>query len=351
MQTLTSPFLGSKCLRLNALKRGLALVIAGMTFAAQAFAEDPAQQTVRLGHSAPYSFVIFANGNLQRAVKAERAVVLVHGVKRNADDYFQSGQRLLENAGLTADNTLLLAPNFLNDMDTRAGDDMPLWPRDKWMHGTQSNGERSGIYAFAVLDDLLGYLGDRQRFPQMKEVVMIGHSAGGQLMQRYTVMGHADQALASKGIAVRYVVSSPSSYVYLEDSRLQDDAFKPVVTIMCPSYSRYRYGLVKAPAYLARQGLNDEQLFRRYAARDVTYMVGALDKNPRDRVMDRTCGANMQGSTRVERQLTYLRYEQFLSAKWGVEIRHPQFQVQGIGHNAARLFASKNVASALFPSH
>lgn len=330
--------------------RGVALVIAGLAVVPQAVAAE-AQQTVRLGASTPYSFVVFANSDLQGVVTAERAVVLVHGVRRNADDYFQSGQRLLENAGLTAADTLLLAPNFLNDMDKRAGADMPLWPRDKWMHGTRSNGDRPGIYAFSVLDDLLAYLSDRQRFPQMKEVVMIGHSAGGQLMQRYTVMGRADQALAARDIAVRYVVSSPSSYVYLEDSRLQDDAFKPVVTIMCPSYSRYRYGLGNAPAYLTQQGLSAEQLFRRYADRNVTFMVGSLDKNPRDRMIDRTCGASMQGSTRVERQLTYMRYEQFLSAKWGVEVRHPQFQVEGIGHNAARLFASQPVADALFPSH
>jgi pimeloyl-ACP methyl ester carboxylesterase len=341
--------LDSTRLGLAAFWRGMALVIAGGAVVPQVLAAQ-AQQTVRLGTFTPYSFVVFANADLHHVVTAERAVVLVHGVKRNADDYFQSGQRLLEKAGLTAADTLLLAPNFLNDMDTRAGPDMPLWPRDKWMHGTRSNGERPGIYAFSVLDDLLAYLGDWQRFPQMKEIVMIGHSAGGQLMQRYTVMGGADQALAARGIAVRYVVSSPSSYVYLEDSRLQDGAFKPMVTIMCPSYSRYRYGLGKPPAYLTRQGLSGEQLFRRYAARDVTYLVGALDKNPRDRVMDRTCGANMQGSTRVERQLTYMRYEQFLSAKWGVEVRHRQFQVEGIGHNAARLYASETVANTLFPA-
>lgn len=332
------------------LLRGMALVLATTLFTPHAFAA-PAQQTIHLGTATPYSFVVFANADLQGAVNVTRAVVLVHGVKRNADDYFQSGLKLLAQAGLTADDTLLLAPNFINDLDKRAGADMPLWPRDKWMHGTRSHGDRPGIYAFSVLDDLLAYLGDRQRFAHLKEIVMIGHSAGGQLMQRYTIMGHADQALANRGIAVRYVVSSPSSYVYLDENRLQDDAFAPVVTVMCPSFSRYRYGLDKAPQYLTRQGLNAEQLFRRYAARNVTYMVGARDNDPRNRVLDRSCGASMQGSNRLERQLTYMRYERFLAEKWGVDIRHGQFQVEGIGHNAARLFASETVARTLFPPH
>lgn len=309
------------------------------------------QQTLRLGQAKPYNFVTFANADLQQAVPATRAVVLIHGVRRNADDYYQNGLNLLKKAGLTSTDTLLLSLNFLTDTDPRAGADMPLWARDKWMHGVDSEKGRPGIAGFSVLDDLLVHLADRKRFPDLKEIVLIGHSAGGQLMQRYSILGDGDERLAGSGISVRYVVSSPSSYVYFENSRLQDGAFQPVRTIMCPSFSRYRYGLDRAPFYLTRQGLDTEQLFRRYAARDVTYMVGERDNNPRDRIMDRTCGASMQGSNRVERQLNYLRYEAFLSSKWGVPIRHRQFQVAGIGHNVARLFATETAANGIFPTH
>ncbi len=309
------------------------------------------QQILRLGQTSPYNFLVFANADLQRAVPASRAVLLIHGVQRNADDYYRNGLGLLEKAGLDTSDTLLLAPNFLNEADRRAGADMPLWPRDKWMHGTDSEKGRPGIAAFSVLDDLLSYLANRRRFPAMREIVLIGHSAGGQLMQRYSILGDGDERLADSGIGVRYVVSSPSSYVYFEDSRLQDGIFKPVRTIMCPSFSRYRYGLDRAPFYLTRQGLGPEQLFRRYARRDVTFMVGERDNDSGNRVMDRTCGANMQGAHRVERQLNFVRYEAFLSEKWDVPIHRPQFQVAGIGHNAARLFASETVARALFPTH
>jgi len=306
------------------------------------------QQILRLGESAPYNFLTFASADLQQPVPAKRAIVLVHGVRRNADDYYQNGLSLLHKAGLTADDNLVLAPNFLNDADSRAGQDMPLWPRDKWMHGTESTQGRPGIAAFAVLDDLLLYLADRQRFARLSEIVLIGHSAGGQLMQRYSLLGDGDERLAGSGIQVRYVVSSPSSYLYLEDSRLQDGAFKPVRTVMCPSFSRYRYGLDRAPFYFTRQGLNAEQLFRRYAARDVTFLVGERDNKPNDRVMDRTCGASMQGPHRVQRQLNYLRYEAFLSQKWSVPIAHRQFLVADTGHNAARLFATETAANAVF---
>lgn len=331
------------------LRRKAILVIALLATALHCGLVSASQQLLRLGQNEPYDFLAFANADLDAAVPASRAVVLVHGVRRNADDYFENGQSLLNKAGLDARDTLLLSLNFLTAEDSRAGSDMPLWARDKWMHGTASGKGRRGIDAFAVLDDLLLYLADRQRFPGMQEIVLIGHSAGGQLMQRYSILGDGDERLTSTGIKVRYVISAPSSYVYIEDSRLQDGTFQPVRTVMCPSFSRYRYGLDRAPFYLTRQNLGAEQLFRRYAARDVTFMVGERDNDPWHRVLDRTCGANMQGAQRVERQLNYLRYEAFLSSKWGVPIHHRQITVAGIGHNAARLLDTQIVADTLFP--
>lgn len=331
------------------LRRQAVLAVALLTTALYCGFASASQQLLRLGQNEPYNFLAFANTDLNGASPASRAVVLVHGVRRNADDYYQYGQSLLKKAGFDANDTLLLSLNFLTAEDSRAGSDMPLWARDKWMHGTASSKGRRGIDAFAVLDDLLLYLADRQHFPAMQEIVLIGHSAGGQLMQRYSILGDGDERLATTGIKVRYVISAPSSYVYIEDSRLQEGSFKPVRTVMCPSFSRYRYGLDRAPFYLTRQNLGAEQLFRRYAARDVTFMVGERDNDPWHRVLDRTCGANMQGAHRVERQLNYLRYEAFLSSKWGVPIHHPQITVAGIGHNAARLLATQIVADTLFP--
>ncbi len=308
-----------------------------------------APYVMRLGQNAPYDFLTYANADVTSASRASRAVVLVHGVRRNADDYFETGLKLLNNAGLDASDNLLLSLNFLTAEDRRAGNDMPLWARDKWMHGTASEQGRSGIEAFAVLDDVLAYLADRKRFPALKEVVLIGHSAGGQLMQRYAVLGEGDGRLARQGIAVRYVISSPSSYLYLDGDRMQAGNIGPVSAADCPDYNRYRYGPEAAPPYLARQHLGVEQLVRRYAARNVIFMVGERDDNPEHRVLDRSCAAALQGPNRLERQRNYLRYEAYLSQKWSVVIHHPQITVAGVGHNAARLLTRDSVARRLFP--
>nr|WP_315418462.1 hypothetical protein [uncultured Pseudomonas sp.] len=313
--------------------------------------EADARQVLRLGHDGnAYPFLVYANADLYNPPSSiERAVVILHGVQRDGDEYFKTGRKLLGNARLQNTSTLLLAPNFLTPTDSGISDDMPLWPRDKWMHGIESQYGHKGIPAFQVLDDLVAYLSDRQRYPALKEIVMVSHSAGAQLMQRYAVMNDLDGGLKAHGLSIRYVVASPSSYVYFEDSRLQDGAFKPVVTIMCPSYSRYRYGLDGAPAYLLKQHLTSRQVFARYAARDITYLVGAQDNNPTSRVLDSSCGASYQGGTRLDRQLNYVSYEQFLASQWQIPLRHPQHTIPGIGHNAARLLGDKAVARMLFP--
>ncbi|TLP53941.1 MULTISPECIES: alpha/beta fold hydrolase [Pseudomonas] len=302
-----------------------------------------APHILHLGQGRGYDLLAYAN---LAQPQATRAVIIVHGVRRNAEDYYRSGEVLLHNAGLERSTTLLLAPNFLTTQDPLARDSMPLWPKDGWMQGSESSAGQRGIAAFSVLDDLLAYLADRQRYPHLKEIVLIGHSAGAQLMQRYALLGTGDQRLQALGIKVRYGVSSPSSYLYLDPHRPQGDGFTD--NGLCADYNRYRYGLEQPPAYLTRQRLDARQLLQRYAARDVTYLVGARDTHADSKVMDHRCGAQVQGRNRVERQLGYMRYEAFLSQAWGVAIAHRQFLVPGVGHSAAQLFAAPAVAHQLF---
>lgn len=303
-----------------------------------------AAQVLQLGRAQPYDLLAYSNADQLRPELAERAVVIVHGVRRNAQDYYAGARQLLANAGLGGPAVLLIAPNFLSADDSPATDAMPLWPKDRWMQGSESSAGRRGIATFSVLDDLLAYLADSRRFPRLKEVVLIGHSAGAQLMQRYAVLGKA-----VAGLPVRYVISSPSSYLYLDANRPTPTGFAPLPGKHCPGYNQYRYGLERPPAYLVSQGLDAKQLFRRYAARNVTYLVGERDTHAASRIMDHSCGAEAQGRDRVQRQLGYLRYERFVSRAWAVDIAHRQFVVPGVGHNAAHLLASPQVARWLFP--
>ena len=86
----------------------------------------------------------------------------------------------------------------------------------------------------------------------------------------------------------------------------------------------------------------------RYAARDVTYLLGGADNNPEHRLLDKTCGAEAQGSTRLARGTAYLQYE-FLLASRGkpVTLHRAGYEVRGVGHDGKNMFGSECGAQVL----
>jgi pimeloyl-ACP methyl ester carboxylesterase len=309
--------------------------------------QQPGEQVIDLeAAGVAYPFAVYSNIDMRKPVAGiSRAIILVHGVKRDADRYFGVGLRLLEAARLDASNTLLLVPHFLTQSDTSPDSNIPLWRGGNWMQCQDSRGKEA-INSCGVLDDIARYLSSGKRFPVLKEIVFVGHSAGGQLMQRYAVLNNSEEALGKTGIRVRYVISSPSSYLYLDDNRPEGESFKPVNTILCPGYNNFRYGLGNMVPY--GQGLDGEQLFKRYAAREVLYLVGAQDNDPAYESLDKSCGAAMQGTDRLDRHRNYLRYEQFLARKWKTPVKRGVMVVPGAGHEAADIFESRDVAAKIF---
>jgi pimeloyl-ACP methyl ester carboxylesterase len=328
----------------------VAMVMGLAFFAAPSFAvteKAPVQQTIILGSEGiAYPFSVYSNTELrQENAGIRRAVIFLHGVKRDADRYFSVGQGLLQNVQLDVSTTLLLAPHFLTSSDKATDPKIPLWRGDNWMQ-CQAASDHESVNSCGVLDDIARYLSTGKRFPALKEIIFIGHSAGGQLMQRYAVLNTAEEALRKASISVRYVISSPSSYLYLDDNRPEGEDFKPVRSILCPGYNNFRYGPDNMTPYA--QGIDGKQLFRRYAARDVLYLVGAKDNNPDHRLLDKSCGAALQGADRLSRHRNYLRYEQFLAQKWGTPVTRGGLEVSGAGHEAASIFESRDVAERIF---
>ena len=328
----------------------LAMALLAPMAAVQARKNDATPQIVTLTDAGkPFNFAIYANLDLRKSdTHIRRVIVFQHGVKRDADRYLAIATKLLAIAGQDPSENAVLAPNFATVSDAVAGDNMPLWHGGSWLQGQVSENGVTGISSFSVLDDLARYLTTPGRYPALKEIIFIGHSAGGQLMQRYAVLNNVAETLQKSGVAVRYIISSPSSYVYLDANRPEGDGFAPAADLLCPGYDNYRYGIENMIAY--GQGLNGEQLFRRYAARDVTYLVGAKDNNPNHRYLDKSCGARLQGANRVERHRNYLNYEQFLSKKWQIPVKREEAEVPGAGHEAPGVFESDTTVREIFGS-
>ncbi|MCZ8395617.1 hypothetical protein O9557_06725 [Achromobacter ruhlandii] len=315
----------------------------------------PRWQMLELGKPGHrYKVPVYANRNLARGDLRDikQIVIVFHGVKRNADAYYETVATLLATNPARANDTLILAPRFVGSIDSGfAG--MAAWRKASWEDGedsVQANGRPAPVSSFQVIDDLLRSLDDRKRLPILAGIVLAGHSGGGQLVQRYAVLNQIDGPLRRDGIAVRYVIANPSSYLYLTRERPRPDGkgYAPYERGICPTYNQYKYGTDKLPAYA--QETDDTRLFIRYAARDVTYLLGGADNNPEHRLLDKTCGAEAQGATRLARGTAYLQYERIVAARGSrpVTLHRAGFEVTGIGHDNKGMFQSVCGARALF---
>jgi pimeloyl-ACP methyl ester carboxylesterase len=267
-----------------------------------------------------------------------RALILVHGRLRNAQTYLQSGIDAAEHAGVSA-NTLVIAPQFLNASDIKRNhlDGQVLrWNGNDWMAGEPSTGPGQ-ISSYGALDQIIKHLGNRTLFPALKEIVVAGHSGGGQVVQRFALTGHDHPTLKNEGIRLRYVVANPSSYAYFSRQRpVQFD------TASCPGFNDWKYGLQHLPAYAKGQSV--EQLEQAYVSRDITYLLGQQDTDPNHPALDKSCEAETQGAYRLMRGHNYFDY---------LKHRHPQLsqtlvEVPGVGHNGDEMFTSPEGQKVLF---
>jgi pimeloyl-ACP methyl ester carboxylesterase len=141
-----------------------------------------------------------------------RALVVVHGAGRDADNYFRT---TLAAAFLAAalEDTVVISPRFASNdgrgcMDMLAVDEVN-WPcnGNSWRSGdTAANNEK--LTSFDFSDEILSRLAKKEAFPNLKSIVVAGHSAGGQFVTRYEMTNQIQETL---GVPVAYVVANPSS--------------------------------------------------------------------------------------------------------------------------------------------
>jgi pimeloyl-ACP methyl ester carboxylesterase len=282
-----------------------------------------------------------------------RALIVFHGKQRNADDYNQSGLKAIRTAGEAGKGTLLLTPQFLETVDTNQFHLPPSvlrWGPEQWMAGDDALD--TPVSSFDAIDAMVLQLADRTLFPNLKSLVIAGHSGGGQVVQRYAVAGRAGDTLMRAGVHVRYVIANPSSYVYFSPERPVLDP-KGKFTFALPAktcfgrYDRWKYGVNDPPPYLS--GADFGALEQRFLRRDVLYLLGTNDVDPNHPALDKTCSGEDEGPYRFFRGKAYFRY---------LEDRHPELSqasasqqlwfVPGVEHDGDKMLNSTCGLAALF---
>lgn len=268
----------------------------------------------------------------------QRVVIMVHGVDRDADVYFRVARTALDASGTADHATLLIAPQFLADVDVQTFQLPPTvlhWDPGNWASGQPAHGP-APLSSFDVFDAVLQRLADRALLPALTTVVVAGHSAGGQVVNRYSIVGRGEAALLARGIHVRYVVANPSSYLYLSAERPER-----VDPAACPNFDHWRFGLQDAPPYVG----NTAGLETPFAARDVVYLLGTADIDPHHPDLETSCAAEAEGAYRLVRGTNYFAY---------LKSRHPTAFAQrlafvpGVAHQGGRMFNSACGLAALF---
>jgi pimeloyl-ACP methyl ester carboxylesterase len=290
-----------------------------------------------------------------------RAFILIHGAGRDADNYFRSAMAAAFLAGALED-TLVISPRMASNDGASCrdalGQDEISWHCNTWRSGGASI-SHSGVTSFDFVDELLRRVANRTTFPNLKAIVVAGHSAGGQVVNRYEMTNQVHDAL---GVKVTYVVSNPSSFAYPDNARPTSAAFVPTANAPgyipviapdavafrppgdarnCTTYDQWPYGLNNRTGYSAKQ--TDEQIRKQMAGRSTTYLLGELDILPLGG-FDGSCTAMLQGPTRLARGLAFARYAQ---EKFGAA--HAVKVVPLCGHNARCIFTSEAALPVIFP--
>jgi pimeloyl-ACP methyl ester carboxylesterase len=292
-----------------------------------------------------------------------RALIMVHGTNRNADHYFSTAVAAAFLAG-ALDDTVVISPRIASAAgschDTLAPNEVS-WSctGDSWRSGG-SSASNPDLTSFDFVDQILKKLATKSAFPNMRAIVVAGHSAGGQFVARYQMANRVHETL---GVPVTYVVANPSSYAWPDATRPvpADDAtpenakaawnletvhtkfsYGPFDASACPNYDKWPAGLEnRTGGYTAK--ISDDQLKKQLVSRPTTFLFGQVDVLPLGG-FDSSCPAMAQGATRRARGEAYVKYidEQF-GAKHGVQI------VSECGHNDRCVYTTDSVLPFIFP--
>ena len=322
--------------------------------------------------------------------KIRAALVVIHGQSRNADDYFCSAH-LTSNlqARYPAESVVVIAPWFLEWSDGNvtlsSGGCALRWDRGEsrnlvddagvWRYGADAiypSSATNRTSSFDALDAIVQSLANTTQFPHLDMITVLGHSSGGQMVQRWALLSNmvpdrADVSLTmtqenGNPAHIRAIVANPSSYVYLDGRRYVNNTFQyPTKKTQrsCPQYDQWEYGLhaggpinVRYKHQAIMKAGGTVAAIERYAHRDVVYLAGGQDRCPTtgkggwcySHGLETTCMDMLQGTNRLERSRNFFRS---LEVLYGKQV-HTRTVIDGVGHDHSLMFTSREGIAALW---
>ena len=190
----------------------------------------------------------------------ERLVINCHGSPPSPDVFFTSAyEQLASYSSKCLRTSLIIAPWFyskstitsdwLDNVIFFAGEQSSGASNSMLMDETEIN-----LSAFDYLDQIIEYVLSSGDFPNVKEVWVMGMSAGGRLMQRYSMLNAVQNSHTA--IDFKYVCKAIPDYLQPTEESLSASS---------------------TSSYMERNGLSAEKVIEQYKTRKILYITGTND--------------------------------------------------------------------------
>jgi pimeloyl-ACP methyl ester carboxylesterase len=171
---------------------------------------------------------------------------------------------------------LIVAPIWLNEVDQRAGSVQAkelYFKSSNWQAGGSSVGPslQHSLSAYSIMDNFTDMLFDKAVYPNLNQVVIAGHSMGGQASHRYAIL----KKQKKYDDDLSYWVGNPGSWTFLSTDR-------PYHNDSCSAiFDNWHYGIGGNVSKITRYARADvvadkDAVVTRYLNRKVHMALGLL---------------------------------------------------------------------------
>lgn len=285
--------------------------------------------------------------------QVKRVIVALPGKPRDSWKYanlFYNARNWVYNQslyGVKQGEVMIIAPTVLNLDDQAAGGVEANWAAYNssiWQMGgvTHYPNLTHSVSFYSAMDKILDMAMNQTLFPKVNQLVVAGHSMGGQAVARYALLKREKKYDAS----VKYWIGNPGSWPWLQnDTQAVTNA--PLQCDPVELKNRWPYGLgynlSVIPKYARSEVMQDTQPFvQRFLQKQIHYGLALLDNG----AGDTHCQAQYQGANHLERGTNFVSMLSSLNNGWPAN--HSLGFVAGVSHQDYPMIAATSSLDFIF---
>lgn len=237
-------------------------------------------------------------------------IMVFHGHNRNADGYRDHARKIAEESG-----GLVVCACY----------DQKHFPKHAYNEGNVMGHQKHRKmqprrnWTFSIVPKLIDRIRAMEGRPNMP-YYLLGHSAGGQFVERLMALGHVHP--------VRAVAANPGSHMF-PTRRMQ-----------------YPYGFGRLS-----KSLSNDRALQHYLAAPMTIYLGTADTDPNHPDLDRSRTAETQGRHRLARGHNCYEAARRLARSKGWAFNWRLVEAPHIDHSGGKMFNNDACWQALFGNH